>query len=118
MSDMNKETVTFVTAKTNELLATPMVYAGLKETAQAWLAAVNTAKESDATKKYIADLKECITPIDGLIAFAESAHGAQILGTEGAKKMAAHAKEIKADGAKYCDCPACAAALAIVEKLQ
>jgi hypothetical protein len=115
---MNKETVDIVIAKTKELIAAPSVYAGLKETAQAWLAAVNTAKEDDATKKYIADLKECITSIDGLIAFTESPHGLQILGKEGAKKMAAHAKEIKAAGAKYCDCPACAAAVAIVEKLQ
>lgn len=115
---MDKETVTFVTAKTNELLATPMVYAGLKESALAWLAAVNTAKEAAATEKYIADLKECITPIDGLIAFAESAQCAQMLGDEEAKKMAAHGKKLKAEGAKYCDCPACAATLAIIEKLQ
>ena len=32
------------------------------------------------------------------------------------KEVAAHAKAIKADGARYCDCPACAAAEAILEK--
>ena len=38
------------------------------------------------------------------------------LGAEQAKQVAAHAAEIKAAGAKYCDCPACAAAEAILEK--
>ena len=31
-------------------------------------------------------------------------------------KAECHAKEIKAGGAKYCDCPACAAAEAILAK--
>ena len=31
-----------------------------------------------------------------------------------AKAMLAHAKELKAAGAKYCDCEACSAAAAIV----
>lgn len=115
---MDKKTLEFVSAKTKELMAAPSVYAGLKESAQAWLASVGTPNEAAVTKTYVSDLKECITSIDGLIAFAESAHGAQILGEDGAKKMAAHAKEIKAAGAKYCDCPACSAAVAIVEKLQ
>ena len=33
-----------------------------------------------------------------------------------AKNVAAHGKEIKAAGAKYCDCPACMAVAAILEK--
>lgn len=33
-----------------------------------------------------------------------------------AKQVQAHEKEIKEAGAEYCDCPACAAALAILEK--
>ena len=31
-------------------------------------------------------------------------------------KLAEHGKEIKAAGAKYCDCPACAAVEAILSK--
>lgn len=42
--------------------------------------------------------------------------GAQVFGADKAKEVAAHAKEIKAAGATYCDCPACAAAEAILEK--
>ena len=55
-------------------------------------------------------------PIDGLIAFAESDMGAKIFGAEMAKNVAAHGKEIKAAGAKYCDCPACAACEAILAR--
>lgn len=55
-------------------------------------------------------------PVDGLIGFAESDMCAQVFGADKAKDVAAHAKELKAAGAKYCDCPACAAAEAILEK--
>ena len=48
-------------------------------------------------------------PIDSLLAFAESEAGAKVFGAEKAPQVAAHAREIKAAGAKYCDCPACAA---------
>ena len=48
-------------------------------------------------------------PIDGLIAFAGSEAGVGVFGAELAKNILAHAKEIKAAGAAYCDCPACAA---------
>ena len=40
----------------------------------------------------------------------------QVFGAEAAPGVAAHGREIKAAGAKYCDCPACAAAAAILEK--
>ena len=54
--------------------------------------------------------------VDGLIAFAESEAGAGVFGADHAKEVAAHAREIKAAGAKYCDCPACAAVEAILER--
>ncbi len=53
--------------------------------------------------------------VDGLIAFAGSETGAQVFGDE-APNVAAHARQIKAAGAKYCDCPACAAVEAILAK--
>ena len=62
------------------------------------------------------ELEAGITPVDQLIAFANSDAGAQVFGANTAKQIAAHAAEIKAAGAKYCDCPACAAAEAILEK--
>lgn len=55
-------------------------------------------------------------PVDGLIAFADSEAGARVFGAEMAKNVAVHGREIKAAGAKYCDCPACNAVAAILEK--
>ena len=65
---------------------------------------------------YIAELEADIMPIDGLIGFAGSDAGRAYFGEDTAKGIAAHAEEIKAAGAKYCDCPACAAVAAILEK--
>ena len=113
---MTKETLAFVTEKTKELAAAHSCCAELKEAANNWLAAVGTDKEAEATKAYVAELEADIMPIDGLIAFAESDLGAKIFGAEMAKNVAAHGKDIKAAGAKYCDCPACAACEAILAR--
>ena len=49
--------------------------------------------------------------------FAESEAGAKVFGgAEAASGVAAHAKKIKAEGAAYCECPACAAVEKILEK--
>ena len=90
---MSKETLEYVVAKAKELIAAPSCSAEAKEAAQAWIAAVGTDKQAEETKKFIAEMEEDIIPIDGLIAFAESDAGA-----------------------KYCDCPACAAVEAILSK--
>lgn len=114
---MSKETLEFIQEKAKELIAAPSCSAEAKEAAQAWLAAVGTDKQAEETKKFIAEMEEDIIPIDGLIAFAESDAGAKVFGgAEKAKGVAEHGKEIKAAGAKYCDCPACAAVEAILSK--
>ncbi len=113
---MNQEILDYVVEKTHELMNAPSCSGETKAAAQAWLEALGTEKEAEETKNYIAELEEDIMPIDGLIAFAESESGAQVFGADTAKNVAAHAKEIKAAGAKYCDCPACAAVEAILEK--
>lgn len=113
---MTKEIQEYVIQKTKELLNASSCCAELKEEAQAWLNAVGTESEASETKKYIAELEEDVIPIDGLIAFAGSEHAVQIFGAEGAKNMAEHAQQIKAEGAVSCDCPACSAAAAILEK--
>lgn len=104
-----------VVAKTHELIDAPTCSGEARAAAQAWLDAVGTEQEAAETKKYIAELEADIMPIDMLIAFAESDMGAQVFGVDKAKEVAAHAKEIKVAGAKYCDCPACAAVEAILE---
>ena len=55
-------------------------------------------------------------PIDGLIAFTGSDLAVRLFGKEGAEAMLAHAKERKASGEKDCDCAACVAVEAILQK--
>lgn len=113
---MNAEVKDYVVEKVNALMQAHSCCAEAKEAAQNWLDALGTDKEADAAKNLIAELEEDIMPIDGLIAFAGSETGAQVFGAEKAKNVLAHAEEIKAAGAKYCDCPACAACEAILAK--
>ena len=101
---------------TQDLLQAPSACKEVKEAAQNYLDAAGTEKEADAATAYVKELEADIMPIDGLITFAESDMGAKIFGAEMAKNVAAHGKEIKAAGAKYCDCPACAACEALLNK--
>ena len=112
---MKKEVLDFVAEKTKELIDAPTCSQEAREAAKAWLDAVGTDKEQEETQKYIAELEQDIVTVDGLIAFAESEAGAGVFG-EKAPEVAAHGREIKAAGAKYCDCPACAAVEAILSK--
>lgn len=113
---MNKEVLNSVIEKTKEMMNAPSCSSEAKAAAQVWLDSLGTAQEAAETKKYFAELEADIMPIDGLIGFAESEAGAKAFGAEKAKSVAAHANEIKLAGAKYCDCPACAAAEAILNK--
>jgi hypothetical protein len=115
--EMTEETRKFVTDRTKELIAAPSCCPELRAEAQAWLAAAGTDAEAEETLKYLNELEEDITPIDGLIAFAGSEHAIQKLGAEAAAGMLKHAKEIKAAGAGYCDCPACRADAAILSRI-
>jgi len=113
---MTKEMIAYVTEKTRDLMAAPSCCPEARAAAQARLDAVGTKNEQAETKKYLAELAEDITPIDGLIAFAGSGEGAAYFGEAAAKGLYDHARQIKAQGARYCDCPACTAALAILDK--
>ena len=105
---MDKDVLSYVVEKTNELINAATCNSETKAAAEAWLA--------EATETYVKELEADIMPIDSLIGFAESDAGAQVFGADHAPVVAAHAKEIKASGAKYCDCPACAAVEAILNK--
>lgn len=113
---MDKEVLSYAVEKTHELINAATCNGETRAAAQAWLDAVGTESEAAETKKYIDELEADIMPIDNLIGFAGSEAGAQLFGADTAKNVEAHAKEIKAAGAKYCDCPACAAVAAILEK--
>lgn len=101
---------------TQDLLQAPSACKEIKTAAQNYLDASGTPEESRAAEAYVKELEADITPIDGLISFAGSQMGAQVFGTDGAKKILDHAEKIKAAGAKYCDCPACAACEALLQK--
>lgn len=113
---MTQETLNYVKEQTEALIVAPSCSAEAKAAAEKWLAAVGTAEEAEVTKAYIAELEDDIMPIDALIGFAGSEAGVGVFGAELAKNILAHAKEINATGAAYCDCPACAACKAILDK--
>lgn len=116
VSVMDKNVLDFVVEQTQVLINAHTCSSETRAAAQAWLDAVGTDAEAEETKKYIAELEADIMPIDTLIGFAESDAGAGVFGADKAKDVAAHAREIKAAGARFCDCPACAAVEAILEK--
>ena len=101
--------------KVKAMIAAPSCYPELKAAGQAWLYEIDKDGEKVAAQNLIEEIKEDITPIDRLVAFAHSDHAKEFFGEEGIKKFAAHADELKAGGAKYCDCGACKPALEILE---
>ena len=113
---MNQEALQTIVEKTHELMNAHSCCKEAKAAAQAWLDASGMGNEGAGAKRYVEELEADIMPVDQLTAFANSDAGAQVFGANTAKQIAAHAAEIKAAGAKYCDCPACAAAEAILEK--
>lgn len=113
---MTKELLAYMTEQVNALKDAPSCCAEAKAVCEEWLAAVGTDKEAEATRKLLVEVEADIMPIDGLISFAGSEAGEKVFGAEMAKNVLAHAEEIKAKGAKYCDCPACAACEKILAK--
>ena len=87
----------------------------LKEAAQKFIDSTGTEKEAEAGKILLAEAEEDICFIDGTIAFFESDMAKQIFGEEGAKEKLEGAKQAKANGAVYCNCPGCTAAKGIID---
>ena len=56
-----------------------------------------------------------VRTIDELIGLCESEQGKKFFGAEKAAAMAEQAKKSKAEGGKYCICPACQAGAVIYE---
>jgi len=100
--------------RTKELLSV-RCYEDLKEAAQRWLDAVGTEREAEASINYVWELEDAVTEIDSVINFFGSDMAKEKFGEEMANNIRTHAIEIKAKGAKWCDCPACTAALRVLE---
>lgn len=88
-----------------------------KEAVQAgerYLKAVGTPEEEAARKALVEELKEDVTDIDGLIAFASSPAAEEAkAGAEATRKAA---EEAKAGGEHYCICDACQAGAEILRE--
>lgn len=113
---MNQEVLKELIEKTEELKNASTCCQEVKDAAQTWLEALGSDQEVEATTAYFNVLEENIVCIDDLIALAGSEKGIQYFGAETAKNIETHAKAIKANGAIYCDCPACSAVAAMLEK--
>ena len=98
-------TKTEVMEKIKEVAAAPNVYAGLKAKAEVYLA---DSENKEKAKALVEELKADVCTIDSVIALFDSPEGKKLVGEETAAKIAGHAKEVKAAGGKFCDCPACA----------
>lgn len=94
-----------ILAKVNELIAAPSCNPALKSAAEAYVSSQN----KDTASALVKALDENVNTIDETIAFAESEMGAKIFGAEKAAGMAKAARDFKAQGNKYCLCPACQA---------
>ena len=97
------------------LLNAPKSTPTVKEFAQSWFDAEGTEKQAELTKQLVSVAEQNIALIDETIGFAGSELATQILGAEGAANLLQHAKDIKAEGAEFCDCAACVAAKNIID---
>ena len=108
-------THTQLTQLVQALLDAPTSNEKVKEFAQSWINAEGTPKQEELTKQLVSVAEQNIALIDETIGFAGSELATQILGEEGAANLLQHAKDIKAEGAEFCDCPACVAAKNIID---
>ena len=106
---------TKLTQLVQALLDAPTSNPTLKEFAQSWINAEGKPEQEELTKQLVSVAEQNIALIDETIGFAGSELGTQILGKEGAANLLQHAKDIKAQGAEFCDCPGCVAAKHIID---
>lgn len=98
-----------------KVLLSDWCYDELKEAAQNWLDSIGTNKQKEAGKKYVAELQDSIVTVDEMLDFLPSKEAKAKFGEETANKFYEHAKQLKTQGIKNCDCPACTAALTVLE---
>ena len=94
------------------LLDAPTSNPTLKEFAQSWINAEGKPEQEELTKQLVSVAEQNIALIDETIGFAGSELATQILG---AANLLQHAKDIKAKGAEFCDCPGCTACKHVID---
>ena len=99
-----------------------MTHTQVKELVQALLDAPTSnptvkefAQQEALTKQLVSVAEQNIALIDETIGFAGSELATQLLGAEGAANLLQHAKDIKAQGAEFCDCPGCVACKHVID---
>ena len=105
---MNKQEMI---SKVEELIAAPTVNPAVKAAAENYLA----AKDAKTADELIAALEKHVNSIDETLNFAKSDAGKKIFGEEAAANAVKLGEKVKADGGKYCFCPACQAGGAIYD---
>jgi ornithine carbamoyltransferase len=113
---MKRETREYLIKESKALLDVSFACPEAKAVCKDFLAKAGTNEEDEAALSMIDELKEDVEKIDDLLAFASSSHCEKAFGEEEAKNFLKRAEELKKSGAKYCDCPACTAALEIISK--
>ena len=108
-------THTQLTQLVQALLDAPTSNETVKKFAQSWINAEGKPEQAELTKQLVSVAEQNIALIDETIGFAGSELATQILGAEGAANLLQHAKDIKAQGAEFCDCPGCVAAKNIID---
>ena len=83
--------------------------------ADEYLVAVGTTREDKKFRELVDEIKADIIPVDAMVEFMASPQATEKFGEETAKEFLAHAKELKAKGEKFCDCPACSAAQEVLK---
>jgi len=99
------------------LIDAPSCCKELKEAGQKWLDSLGTAGEDAAWSALTDEVKEDVCSIDEALAFFESERGIQFFGKEKAEALADHTRRRKKQGEKWCDYPACAAGVKILDCL-
>lgn len=94
-----------ILAKVNELIAAPTVCADVKAAAQAYAKSQDKASAEALVKA----LEANVNSIDETLGFASSDMGKKLFGEERAAEMVKIGQKVKAEGGKYCFCPACQA---------
>lgn len=108
-------THTQLTQLVKAILDAPTSNETVKEFAQSWINAEGKPEQEELTKKLVSVAEQNIALIDETIGFAGSELAVQILGEEGSANLLQHAKDIKAQGAEFCDCPGCVACKHVID---
>lgn len=104
-----------VIGEVRKIVAAPMTYEGLKEKANAFLSAVDTAAEKSSFHALLEEIKSDMLTIDQVISFMGSPDGVALLGAQKAGEYHVAAKKAKEQGETTCICPACQACKAVIE---